>query len=73
MWMFHGFNRCWSWSWIKKSQLSEALSWKDGSFDFTVDLDTKFSFMKNEERTGIVILFHQVLSLIDFTHLESFK
>lgn len=73
MWMFHGLNWCRSWSWVEKSQLPKAFSWKDCPFNFSVDLDTKFSLMENKERTGIVILFHQVLSLIHFTHLEPFQ
>lgn len=71
--MFYCFNWSWSWSWVKKSQLTKSFSWKDCSFCFSINLYVKFTLMKNKKWTGIVILFHQIFTFMNFTHLEFFK
>lgn len=71
--MFYSFYWGWSWCWVEESQLTKSFSGENSSFCFAIDLYGEFTFMENKKWACIIILFHQILSFVDLTHLKFFK
>ncbi len=67
-------NRSRSWSIKQQSQLTKSsISGIQFLPNFTIYLNTKFSFMQNEKATSIITLTHQILPFINFAKIKTLK
>ena len=56
---------CWAWSRVQQCQLAESLTMANFSSSDAIDFNLQLSLLEDEERTGIVILFHQIWALLN--------
>lgn len=63
-------NWSWSWFWIKQSKLAKPKSYLNLPYLLFVTLNNHLPFLQYKERACWIILFHEIFSWTNFTHLK---
>ncbi len=70
--VFDSLNRSRPWCWIKQGQLSKTFTRKNCSLTLFIYFNCQFTLVKDKEWAGMIVLLHEILSLVDFTHFKLF-